>query len=103
MMVLSSLSPLFILWAVRGIPSVNDWYLWTACACLVGIPNIVLYLRIRLARVRGDVSSLVIGKAEDHREHLLVYLFAMLMPLYDLNFGERREFLAAFIATGFIV
>jgi hypothetical protein len=42
MMVLSSLSPLFILWAVRGIPAVGDTWLWSACTLLVMLPNAVL-------------------------------------------------------------
>jgi len=103
MMVLSSLSPLFILWAARGVPTVKDWCLWTACLLLIGLPNLVLFLRIKLARTRGDTTHLTIVKADDHKEHLLVYLFAVLMPLYDLNFGQRRELFAAFLATAFIV
>lgn len=103
MMVLSSLSPLFVLWAVRGIPSIDDVHLLLACFLLIVFPNAVLYLRIKIAREQGDIVPLVIGQTDDHREHLLVYLFAMLMPLYDLNFGDRRAFLAALIATAFIV
>jgi len=103
MMVLSSLSPLFILWAVRGIPALPDLYLWTACAILVILPNAVLLSRVKIAKTRGDVVTLTVDHADDHRDHLLVYLFAMLLPLYDLNFGERRDLFAAIIAVSFIV
>jgi hypothetical protein len=103
MMVLSSLSPLFLLWAVRGIPTVPDFCLWATCGLLIGLPNAILYLRIRLAKKRGDTATIKVNQADDHREHLLVYLFAMLLPLYDLNLGEERDFFAAVIAVTFIV
>jgi hypothetical protein len=49
------------------------------------------------------VRTLTIGRAEDHREYLLVYLFAMLIPLYDVNLGSARDVAAAVLALAFIV
>jgi hypothetical protein len=103
MMVLSSLTPLFLLWAVRGVTCIKDEWLWIICFLLIGIPNAVLLWRIRIARVRNDVRTLVIGEAEDHREYLLVYLFAMLIPLYDVNLSSPRDAVAAVVALLFIV
>jgi hypothetical protein len=103
MMVLSSLSPLFVLWAVRGLNCIEDRWLWLICLLLIVIPNGVLLLRIRIAKSRGDVRTLKIGYAEDHREYLLVYLFAMLIPLYDVNLGSPRDVAAAVVALVFVV
>jgi len=103
MMVLSSLSPLFVLWAIRGLSCVADLWLWLTCTILVVIPNLVLLWRIRTARQRNDVRTLTIGKAEDHRGDLLVYLFAMLIPLYDVNLSSPRDAAAALVALLFIV
>lgn len=103
MMVLSGLSPLFLLWAIRGMTSVSDRRLWALCAILLLVPTAALFLRLRVARFRNDVRALVIGKADDHREHLLVYLFAMLIPLYDVNVADTREAIAAVTALLFIV
>jgi hypothetical protein len=103
MMVLSSISPLFILWAIRGNKVMPSGYFTTACAVLVIVPNVVLWLRIRAAKAENDKRTIVTGKAEDHRDHLLVYLIAILLPFYSANLGTLREFGAALLAVCFIV
>src|SRR2546428_8462309 len=82
LMVLSSISPLFILWAIRGNNLIPDRWLFTFCAAMVIIPYAFLYIRIRTARNLQEKRELVVGTAEDHRDHLLVYLFAVLLPFY---------------------
>ena len=47
--------------------------------------------------------ELSIGDAEDHRDHLLVYLFTMLLPLYSASISTWREFGAALAAVAFVV
>jgi len=103
LMVLSSLSPLFLLWAVRGVGCIRDAWLWPVCGALIIVPNSVLWLRVRISRLRNDTKMLTVGEADDHREHLLVYLFAMLIPLYDANLGSTRDTLATVAAFVFIV
>jgi len=103
MMVLSSLSPLFLLWAIRGVHILPDIWFVVACLTLILLPNGILYLRITTARRQKDTKTLTIGMAEDHRDHLLVYLFAFLLPLYASNFTTWREFAAAMSAFVFIV
>jgi hypothetical protein len=103
LMVLSSLSPLFVLWAVRGVKNVPDVWLWTICGSLILVPNLALWLRLRITRRRNDTKTLTVGESDDHREHLLVYLFAMLIPLYDANLGSTRDTLATVLAFAFIV
>ncbi len=103
LMVLSSLSPLFLLWALRGVQGIPDAWLWLACLALIILPNFALWFRIRIARARQDVRTLTVGRSEDHREHLLVYLFAVLLPLYDANLGRLRDSMAALVAVVFII
>lgn len=103
LMVLSGLSPLFVLWAVRGIDKIPDVLLWSVCGVLIVLPNVALYFRMRIVRVRKDTKTITVGKATDNREHLLVYLFAMLIPLYDVNLSSEREAAAAIIAFVFVV
>jgi hypothetical protein len=103
MMVLSSISPLFILWAIRGNTLVSDKYFLLFCSIMVIVPNIFLGLRIWTTRKLQEKRDLVVGKTEDHRDHLLVYLFAMLLPIYAVNFNSWRELSAALAAVGFIV
>src|SRR2546422_6243018 len=83
LMVLSSISPLFILWAIRGNSLIPDQYFLGFCAGMVVVPNAFLWRRISTAKKLEDKRELTIGKADDHRDHILVYLFAMLLPFYS--------------------
>jgi hypothetical protein len=48
--VLGGVSPLFLLWAIRGSKLVPDCYLISFCALMVLLPNLYLWLRIRVAK-----------------------------------------------------
>jgi hypothetical protein len=102
-MVLSSISPLFVLWAIRGNGLIPDRYFVAFCLLMVVVPYAFLWLRIRTARKLQEKREIVVGTAEDHREHLLVYLFAMLLPFYATNLGTWRDLAAALAALSFIV
>jgi len=102
LMVLSSLSPLFIFWATRGIKLIPNCYFLAFCAFMVLVPNGFLCLRIGTARKLQDRRDLVIGDAEDSRDHLLVYLFAMLLPLYTMELDTWRALLTVLEALGFV-
>ncbi len=103
LMVLSSISPLFLLWAIRGNKLVSDRYLLPFCAAMLIIPNVFLWLRIKVAIRLQERRELAIGSSEDHRDHILVYLFAMLLPLYPIDMGTWRDFAALLSALAFIV
>jgi hypothetical protein len=103
LMVLSSISPLFILWAIRGNSLVPDRYLLGGCLLFVVLPNAFLWLRLRVAKNQGDCRQLTVGAADDHRDHVLVYLFAMLLPFYSEDLGTWRNLAASLAALGFIV
>ena len=103
LMVLSSISPLFILWAIRGNSLVPDRYFIAFCALMVVVPNSFLWLRILTARKQADKRELMVGTADDHRDHILVYLFAMLLPFYSEDLANWRFLVASFAALAFIV
>jgi hypothetical protein len=103
LMVLSSISPLFILWAIRGNSLVPDHVFIGFCVLMVALPNAFLWLRIRIAKKQNDKRELTVGRADDHRDHILVYLFAMLLPLYSADLGTWRDFGATIAALAFIV
>ena len=102
-MVLSSMSPLFILWGIRGTNVIPDMYFIAGCLAMATLPTGCLLLRELFAKKQDDIRSLVIGKTEDHRGHVLVYLFAILLPFYRQNFDSWRDFLALLAALVFIV
>ena len=103
LMVLSSISPLFILWAIRGNSLIPDLYFIAFCLLMVVAPNGFLWLRLRTARRDKDKRDLTIGKADDHRDHMLVYLFAMLLPFYSEDLGNWRYLGSSVAALAFIV
>lgn len=102
-MVMSSFSPLFILWAIRGNGLIPEHCFIGFCAFMVILPNLVLWLRYCAACKEKDTGVINVGRVEDHRDHLLVYLFAMLLPFYTADLTSLRELLAALAALGFVV
>ena len=102
-LVLSSLSPVFLLWAIRGVDIVSDCVWVPICVGLFLLPNLFLWYQIRRARKVKNTKTIEVHSARDQREHLLVYLFAMLIPLYDVNLGGARELLAVVVAFAFVV
>ena len=101
-MLLSSLSPLFILWATRGTTIVPDIWFISACVILSVLPSVVLYWRFKRARANHETRHLAIGRYDDSRKHLLVYLFATLLPFYRTSIVAYRELAAMLLALGFI-
>ena len=102
-LVLSSISPLFILWAIRGIAFVPDRYFVPFCVSLVILPNLFLLVRLVIALRQRDEHLRYIGHFEDNRPYLLAYLFSMLLPFYRQDFSTLREVLAVSAALSFIV
>jgi hypothetical protein len=101
-MVLAGISPLFILWAIKGSCLIPDIILIPACILLCVAPNLVLLARLKIARHQDDTRVVVVGRCEDIRSHLLLYLFAMLLPLYALDLTTWRTFAAALAAVVFV-
>lgn len=102
-MVLSGLSPLFVLLAIRGNDLVPDRWFTAGCVLIALLPTAFLCLRINRARSRKDVRALTAGATEDHRSHVLVYLFAILLPFYRQELDSVRDFAAMLVALAFIV
>ena len=102
-MVLSSLSPLFVLWAIRGNSLFPNAYFAGACILLATLPTAFLLLRIHVARKNKELRELFVGGTEDHRSHVLVYLFATLLPFYREDLATLRDLAAMLVALAFIV
>jgi hypothetical protein len=103
LMVVSSFSPLFLLWAIRGTKLIEDIYFTPLCAILIFLPNLILGARIWYAIKKEGDTQIHIDTAEDHREFLLVYLFAILLPMYVIDLDTARNFWASVIAMLFII
>lgn len=103
LMVLCSFSPLFFLWALRGTKLIPDKYFSGVCVAFMVFPNLFLWLRMKTAKKLNERRELVVGTADDHRDHLVVYLFVMLLPLYPIDLNSGRELAAAVAAVLFVV
>jgi hypothetical protein len=103
LMVMSSSSPLFILWAIRGNGLIPNRYFLGICALMVIVPNAFLFLRVWTAKKQDDQREITVGTAEDHRDHVLVYLFAMLLPFYSEDLDTWRNLSASLAALAFIL
>lgn len=102
-MVISSISPLFVLLAIRGTSLMPDKYFATLCGLLFIGSNGVLLLRIRTAKKQQDERALSIGSAQDSRAHVLVYLFTILLPFYRQSIDSWRDLSAMAVALAFII
>lgn len=103
MMVLSGFSPLFLLWAMRGSNFIPDIIFIPACIGLVLIPNLLLLMRLYIAKKQNETRILSIERSEDHRDHVLVYLLAMLLPFYSEDLSDMRSFLSTLLALSFVI
>jgi hypothetical protein len=103
LMVLSSFSPLFLLWAIRGNRLFPNVLFAGSCIILIFLPNVCLVARIRISRKNNDKKEITIGSADDHRDHILVYLFTMLLPFYSEDISSTRTFVSTLVAIIFIV
>jgi len=82
---------------------IPDYYFISLCAAMVLLPNAFLWLRIRTAKRDKDRREVTVGTADDHRDHILLYLFAMLLPFYSEDLGTLRDLAATLAALSFIV
>lgn len=103
MMVVSSMAPLFILWAMRGTSIISDSYFIPICLGCAILPSLFLMRRVEVAKRNNETRSITVGKAEDNRDHILVYLFAMLLPFYAVSLGGIREFVATVMALVLVI
>lgn len=110
MMLLSSLSPLFILMAIRGVQITNEKGLlvspketWLIAAAFVIIPFLVLKLRIGAAKKARDTYVVNVTSASQNKEYLFAYLFTVLLPLYSVSINSKNELWAIGCAIFFVL
>lgn len=100
MLVLSSMSPLFILWAIRGTTLLPQWVFTVLCLALFLLPNIYLVLVLWTVKRTQTTRTITVHTADDRRQDVISFLFAMLLPFYTVDMNSWRNFgatIAAFI------
>ena len=103
LMVLSSFSPLFILWAIRGTPLIRDRTFVLLCIVMVIVPNLFFWWRVVVVKKENNRQLIIVGSAEDRRDHVLVYLFAMLLPFYSEDLGDWRVAASTLVALAIMI
>lgn len=91
------------MWALRGNKEVSDLYLIPICALFVIIPNLFLWQRITVAKKKNDKRTIKVGTADDHKDHILVYLFATLLPFYSVSIDSIRDVWTTLVALAFVI
>lgn len=102
-LVWSSLSPVFLLWAVRGTKAIDETRFTVVCLVLFFAPTLLLWGFWSRSRAKNAVRTVNVIKAEDPKDHILTYLFAMLIPLFQSNIDDKRQLAVAILATCMIM
>lgn len=96
-LVLWALSPVFFIWAIRGSAVVNQMWLCGLAATTILLPAMIFWWRLRQAKSSssgGDIEELTVKRLTDRREHLLSYLFPLVMSSWEFDFKSPRELIA---------
>ncbi len=102
-MVLSSISPLFLLWAIRGVEPIPDKFFIPVCIGIILVSHFVIWLRFHFAKKQNDKHPFIIGRTEDNRHHVLVYLLGILLPFYRGEIITFRDVFATFAALTIVI
>jgi hypothetical protein len=98
MMLISSLSPLFIIIAIKGIEIIPDCYLWSFTAFIVLIPVLIIWWRIKIAIKNNDKKTLYVKGASQNKEYLFAYLLTVFLSFFGLPDSNIRDLWAVIFA-----
>ena len=102
-MVLSSMAPLFVLWAVRGSGPIPDKYFVPGCLLLAIVPTLVLQWRIRTAERTNDIQTKTVLPRRRPPRSYTCLLVRDASAIYTVNLRDYREFAATLLALLFIL
>lgn len=103
LLVLSSISPLFGIWAIRGSNLTSSIWFEIACVTAAVLPNLALLSRLLISWILSETDEVFIGRVEDRRQDVLVYLFALVLPFYNADLSSCRELAAATVTVSIII
>lgn len=104
LLVIASMSPLFILLAIKGLEPFFDHFLtFIFFLLLVIIPNLYFWYRIKQAKHNNDRKNISIHEYTDNKEHIVSYTFALLIPMYQSSIATQNDLYAALCALIFIL
>lgn len=104
-MVFASMSPLFAIWAIKGSSQIDDILFIPICLLSIIIPNILLLARLLIVKKNNITRKKLITSVKNQDDNLLLYLFAMLIPLITGDLDSTRAIftmIAALLFLGFL-
>ena len=102
-LVVSALSPVFLLWAIRGVSAVKDCIWIPCCLGLFLISNgLVGAIWARALRSKNQ-KTLTVCKSSEQRDYLITYLLAVTIPIYQNDISSVRGIFAAGLIFLFVV
>lgn len=102
-MVIGSLTPFFLLLGIKGSNIIPNTVLWSICIGMIVLPNFILWIRILVAKKQNDKKTWTIESYTDNRDHLLVYLFTVLIPLYQSDLDSFNSLLSLLVVFLLII
>jgi hypothetical protein len=103
LLIWSSLSPVFLLWGMRGTTAIPDKIFAPVCVGLFVVPSLVLWFLWRRNAAIGNVRTIEIRYSQDPKDYLLTYLFAMLLPLWQGGLDSIRDVCATLFALALVL
>lgn len=101
--VIACMSPLFILMAIKGVGIVPWEIYFPVFLGLSVLPNAILILRIMVAAKQNDRKQIQVDQYTDNREHLLTYIFAMLIPIFQTSAATEADLYALLCTFIFVM
>ncbi|MFM2041967.1 MAG: hypothetical protein RLY86_543 [Pseudomonadota bacterium] len=101
---LASLSPLFLLWGIKGTEYVPDVYWITLMFVLIVVPNALLsYHVLWVKEIYHEMESVRVEKIYKRDDYLSLYFFSVIMPAFALDIDKPREVAASVVAVFILV
>jgi hypothetical protein len=97
MLVLASMSPVFLIWSIIGMSKIPDRYFIPGCLLLILIPHWVLLRRIAVASKLESTKEFQVDSAKDSKEQLLTYFLPLVLPLMAVTLDSWRGFSATLV------
>jgi hypothetical protein len=97
MLVLASMSPVFLVWGILGMDKIPDRYFSSGCALMILVPHLFLIKRIRTAQKNRNYKLVTVDQGKDSKEQLLTYFLPLILPLMGASFDTWRGFSATLV------
>lgn len=101
-LVVSALSPVFLLWAIRGVSVVSDHIWIPVCLGLFAAPNLIVWFIWERAISLKNEKTITVSKSSEQKDYLITYLLAVTIPIYQNDISSFRGVIAASLIFLFV-